>query len=335
MSNALKDLKVSDGASLPDLSVLFADFETLKAQLKTQEKLKPEERDSTLSSKFSDAARMITEQAVLVRLTPDTDKILLEQLFRDEKVHPLATFDEYVQTRLGRPGDHKSAFALAARDKDGPRALTAIYTYYDSVACDPFGVVNPDDLRGDIHTIKTETPRALPDGYDPDIVYYYTVTSKIPKAAYTLIGKVAGLHKDLLNVTVSPAREFTKAQDMDAVELLPAAERTALVADYIATREGYDDMDPVAFFHMDNGNGAYAGSVKFNPGMPDDRVMMNYVYPSSPVLVLHNQQAFRAGYVTMARPLWSLLPDEKKDRVYAVDATLGVAPVLAPDAPQC
>lgn len=140
MSNALKDLKVSDGASLPDLSVLFADFETLKAQLKAQEKLKPEERDSTLSSKFSDAARMITEQAVLVRLTPDTDKILLEQLFRDEKVHPLATFDEYVQTRLGRPGDHKSAFALAARDKDGPRALTAIYTYYDSVACDPFGV---------------------------------------------------------------------------------------------------------------------------------------------------------------------------------------------------
>lgn len=320
MANILKDMVILNEGPLPDLADLFASFDGLKAQLKAD----PD--NDSLTSKFTEVAGLINAQASLIRLTPHTDRVLLEQLFRDEKVHPVGSFDEYIQTRIGMPGDHKSAFALAAQGKDGPRALAAIYTYYDSVACDPYGNVDPENLRGDIHAIKTEAPRALSDTDTVDVVYFYTVSSKIPRAAYTLIGKVGALHSGMLKSTVSPVREFTKSTDMDAFDALALADRKARVADYITTRDGFDEMDPVAFFHMDNGNGAYAGSIKFNPGAPDDRVMMNYIYTSDPSLALDNQRAFHAGYVTMARPLWNLLSDEKKRRVYAVDEALNVLP---------
>ncbi|MCD8520348.1 MAG: hypothetical protein LRY76_09475 [Alphaproteobacteria bacterium] len=313
-------MKVSDYAVVPDLSNLFAECDRAKQDLKATP------QDDSLTSTFLRAADEIREQAAFVRITPDTDRRLLEQLWRDEKVHPTDTFEEYLATRIGWPGDHKAAFALVAQDENGPRAIAAIYVYYDNIKPDGFGVVNLKTLRGDIHTIKTEVPRALEPDEDPDVAYFYTVTSKLPKAAYTLIRKVGEMHDRMLKSTISPAREFTRGRDMDVFDALPEDERRAQLADYISTREGYDDMDSVAFFHMDNGNGAYAGWASFNPGKPDDRVMMHYIYSNNPGLAFDNQRAFRAGYVPMGRALWSTLSSEKQARVYAVDEALSVAP---------
>ncbi|HRQ61835.1 MAG TPA: hypothetical protein PLO23_10065, partial [Alphaproteobacteria bacterium] len=177
--------------------------------------------------------------------------------------------------------------------------------------------------RGDIHAVKNEIPAAVPAGIIPNAVYFYTVTSKFPGSGPTMVQSVGAAHSAFLKATISPIREFTNGRDMEGFEFLPRSCRTRLVADYLAVRDGFSGMDSVAFFHM--GNGAYAGCVQFNPGQPDDRVMMNYIYSNNEDAVRENQQIFKAGYVPMARELFEFVSPELKNRVAPVDAPL-VAP---------
>lgn len=316
MSMGLQSVSIPSSDYLPDLAYEFFHYEALKARLKAKGS------DHGLEREFLDTAQNVTEKSCLVRMTPDTDPRLILQMFQDEKVHPVATLDKFVATRIAAPGMHKAAFALAAKDNQGPRGLAAIYTRYDRVALTARGNLLPEALRGDIHVIKDEIPQEMGASFHPNIVYFYTVTSKVPKAAYVLVGRVGRAHKAFAKSTISPVRTLTSKLDMDAFDGLDLLARKTIVANYIATREGFSQMDPVAFFHMDNGNGAYLADIKFNPGKPGDRVMANYFYPSDPEVSYFNQKLFRAGYVPMDRHLWDHLPEDKKSRVSPIDAPL-------------
>lgn len=312
MTKTLLNIQSSTSA-LPDLSDAFAHFEVLKARLKAAP------NDSGLGREFRAAAKQINTGAAFIQLTPDTDPALLAQLCQDEKVHPVS-FEAYMQTRIARPGHNKGAFARAALDKNGPRGLSAMYVLYDRIACGADGSIPLAHLRGDIHAVKNAPPVSC--AFSPNILYPYTVTSKFMGAGNYQAAQTRAAHVGLAMVTMSPVRECKVGRDM----ALPEPDRIRAVADYLAGREGYSAMDPVAFFHMSNG--AYAGRVQFNPADTLDTLAINYPYSADDGVIASNQRTFKAGYVPMARELYEYVSPALKNRVAPVDAPL-VLPAAA------
>lgn len=253
--------------------------------------------------KQKDAIKHVYEHARLTLVSPDSKahKSIREKLVSAEgrdKVHPLETMEELVDTRLGTENDNKRTYALTL-DLPGcdPVVLAVIYTHWSVQGHDAFNV-NEAALPGNVADILAEPSQALEQEADTGI--FYSISSFFPGAGGALI-KALRTHlggdaeqklensKQPVLSTLSPMRGFgkwltTQDDDIPAAPDMRAAFLKAAATEYLD-----ENIDAVQGFHM--GNGAYIGKVNLDAndaGTKDAQqglgVMINYVYPQGRML---------------------------------------------------
>lgn len=280
------------------------------------------ELSATEKQKQKDAIKHVYEHAKLTLVSPDSKahKSIRQKLVSAEgrdKVHPLETMDELVNTRLGTENDSKRTYALTL-DLPGcdPVVLAVIYTHWSVQGHDAFEV-NEAALPGNVADILAEETSVLDEQADTGI--FYSISSFFPGAGGQLI-KALRTHlggdmdqkseqvKQPVLSTLSPMRGFAKwmaAQDKDvpAVPDLRAAFLEAAANEYLE-----ENIDAVQGFHM--GNGAYIGKINLDAneaGTKDAEqglgVMINYVYPQGGALAANQNEYKTQGVLKRALKL--------------------------------
>lgn len=305
-------MKVRHSEDLPDLPAEFKAFDEVKAVLQEiKDGVRPGP-DHAAKAELSALAKQLRGQAVLVRVTPESDPRLLAQMQQDEKVHG-AGVEEFMATRIAPEGTNKGSFALAAYDENGPRSLAAMYGLYDRVPVEPSGRVSRRVFRGDVDTVKALIPQALEDIGEPNIIYPYSVSSVVLGAGPVVASAMRQAHGDLLFCTISPIRDLTKKLDMRFFDMLDPATKESIALSHLAQGE-----DSVGSFHM--GNGAYVLNVHFNPSKKDP-IVINYFYSDGAELEFYRKLS-RAGYGLMVQDLVPGLSEQLRSRVSPIRAPI-------------
>ncbi len=254
-------------------------------------------------------------------------KALHDQLFKNERVHPVASVEELVGNRIGGVDDNKRCFARVTPGKS-PKLTAGIFTaMVDITPTD--GDLNYRDIPGDIDAIKELPiePFVLEGKGRTIAVILYTVSGNQEQSWDKGGRPLAGALHSFLNgqaeqqgfnlvlSTLSPIRLFGKwlsTQPGYEGAVNADGELSDEFADFLRDEASQDSIrlmtlkylltqrDPVMNFHL--GNGAYIGDIKFNPDNGEDWVMINYVYPNDPEMLAQQKHFYEMSDMRVLAP---------------------------------
>lgn len=220
----------------------------------------------------------IKQAARLTRILPDTvsGQNVLEQIIRNEQVHPVASIDDLLTHRLGMEGMNKDCQALIVPTREGPQVLAQIFRYHVEVDVEA-GMIDLQNLPGNVDPIRTSQVEQQ-TGRE-NVTGYWTISSERPGNRKPVSGIGRELVKALVEqtppgrfeTTISPVRGLYKKIAIEDLKNYDPVDACQAALNYLLERK-----DPVLSFHV--GNGAYIGWVHFNPGSETDPVIINYVY---------------------------------------------------------
>lgn len=294
-----------------------------------------ENRLKELAATHKTASARVLDASQLVAIYADADNSILKQLVEMERVHSLLKEGEVVQDhhlrnlrtyRLGLEGSNRHARALVLNKRGGPKVVSQIFCL-DSDLPTMNGQIDRSVCLGNPDRIKNTEPVALTG--KENVRFYWTVSANddVKGAGGTTIKKLRTVVGDLIEITISPIREFTKAHGREALLSMSEVDlRNAwnshlldgcIVTDPdTGTKEA--KVDPVMGFHV-IGNGAYIGGRHINPGSEDDPFVMNYVYNRQMAGTYKNRARGKNPVYAVSSGIYQELavPDETS-RVYCV-----------------
>lgn len=331
------------------LAAKFSRNAVLASELEKLKGLQGEQR-MVLFRRF--AAKVIFEE-----LSGKPHASIPQQLFTNEHVHLADSPEDLVQQRVGGYGTDKRCFTRQFNLSDGrdvkPEIVTGVFVKFVKVPL-VNGGISYADIPGNIEGILEAPVADFETPSDPEqeavIAVPYTISSNFDHSLWAGGGRL--LIQEVYNklyfeafqsrytlqiATLSPLRPFNRnpAANMGLIDFVDDPQvqdhLRVLALEYLLNGDKeriskplYDghhsNMDLVMAFHL--GNGAYIGDIKFNPGNAKDAVMVNYVYPSNPVVLAANKAAFKAGQRPMAAHLTRSLENPSaylRSRIALVD----------------
>ncbi|MCI5061166.1 MAG: hypothetical protein MRY79_08900 [Alphaproteobacteria bacterium] len=238
-----------------------------------------------LKEQVDEFSASVLEARSLVHIQPSEEFTdLHQQLMENEKVHPVADLKDLRETRLGGEGQNKDCQAFLVDPLNGPKVLTGIYRYHSQVR-ERHGRIWAQDLPGDVDDIKSSALKPLTG--NESVTGYYSISSKWPGSGPVLIGELGSVTPEMrFETTISPARDFYKAVNMEELLHLSDQDIRAEVLKYLI-----EDSDGVRNFHL--GNGACVGWIHVNRDSKTDPIIINYIYKRD--LLDDNQKEFDRG----------------------------------------
>jgi hypothetical protein len=276
-----------------------------------------------ISQNSSQLALQVLSYSRPTFIRPDADDDVLDQIIAKELVHKVGSREELRAKRLGENGDNKECLARVFDTKDGPKVLSQIFRAKFRLP-EREGRVAFKDFPGDIVAVRDSDVEAFSG--TANAYGYYAISSRWYGSGAVQIADANAASDGLIQTTISPMRDFTKAClkhcSREEMEAWSDAEFNSRFYEHLLNGvETPVTRDSTHGFHGHD-NGAIFVGLHRNP---NSEPIANYYY--DPMTMEANIMRIRQGLLPVGASIYhDMSPDQIRRGAYNI-STSSWAPI--------